>query len=252
MFDQGRLMTNGEITNHKSSLRHFPAGRWEFDDGVADVFDDMLSRSIPQIEAMREVVIQLAKRIIQPKTDIVDLGCAKGDAIIHLLADKRLDNRFVAVEASEAMLRAAQIRLQSVAGEGRLELSNIDLRACYPEVRASLTLCILTLQFIPIEHRQRILSKVHATTVPGGGLILVEKVLGESAATNAILTTQYHQHKRDMGYTEDAIEAKRLALEGILVPLTATWNEQLLRSAGFRHVECIWRHLNFCGWLALT
>jgi len=212
----------------------------------------MLLRSIPQISPMREIVNQLAKRIIQPKTDVVDLGCAKGDAIMNLLVDNQLDNRFVAIETSEPMLRAAQRRLQNFAGEGRLKLSNVDLRVAYPDVNASLTLCILTLQFIPIEHRQRLLSNVYATTISGGGLILVEKVLGETAVMNATLTAQYYQHKRTMGYTEEAIEAKRMALEGVLVPLTAAWNEQLLRGAGFRHVECIWRCLNFGGWLALA
>ena len=51
-------------------------------------------------------------------------------------------------------------------------------------------------------------------------------------------------------YTEE-IERKRLALEGVLVPMTAHWNEDLLRQAGFQQVECFWRYLNFAGWLAI-
>jgi tRNA (cmo5U34)-methyltransferase len=243
---------NGPAVHPKSSLGHRPTDRWQFDDGVVDVFDDMLSRSIPQIESMREVVNQLAKRVIQPQTDVVDLGCATGEGIAQLLADKCLENRFVAVETSEPMLRAAQRRLEKDVREGRLELSDLDLRKDYPAVSASLTLCVLTLQFIPIEYRQRVLSRVFSTTVPGGGMILVEKVLGESSLMNSTLTAQYYDHKRAMGYSENAIETKRVALEGVLVPLTASWNEQLLRDAGFHHVECVWRCLNFCAWLAIS
>jgi tRNA (cmo5U34)-methyltransferase len=33
--------------------------------------------------------------------------------------------------------------------------------------------------------------------------------------------------------------------------VTAKWNEDLLRDAGFRTVECFWRHLNFAGWVAV-
>jgi tRNA (cmo5U34)-methyltransferase len=55
-----------------------------------------------------------------------------------------------------------------------------------------------------------------------------------------------------MSYSAEEIEAKRLALEGVLVPLTARWNEQMLRNAGFRHVESIWRCMNFCGWIAVA
>ena len=53
------------------------------------------------------------------------------------------------------------------------------------------------------------------------------------------------------GYSQEEIERKRLALEGVQVPLTASWNEQTLRAAGFRHVEMYWRHLNFAAWLAV-
>jgi tRNA (cmo5U34)-methyltransferase len=35
------------------------------------------------------------------------------------------------------------------------------------------------------------------------------------------------------------------------VPVTAAWNEDLLQQAGFRHVECFWRWLNFGGWIAV-
>jgi hypothetical protein len=42
---------------------------------------------------------------------------------------------------------------------------------------------------------------------------------------------------------------RALALEGVLVPVTADWNVQLLQSVGFHHVECYWRHLCFADWI---
>jgi tRNA (cmo5U34)-methyltransferase len=53
------------------------------------------------------------------------------------------------------------------------------------------------------------------------------------------------------GYTEAEVERKRLALEGVLVPVTAAWNEDLLFGAGFTSVDCFWRYLNFAGWVAV-
>jgi tRNA (cmo5U34)-methyltransferase len=105
--------------------------------------------------------------------------------------------------------------------------------------------------FTPIEHRFRILSDAFAHTTPGGAFLLVEKVLGGDAEVNTVLTGLYYDHKRDMGYSQEEIDRKRLSLEGVLVPVTATWNEQMLRHAGFQHVECFWRCLNFAGWIAI-
>ncbi len=52
-------------------------------------------------------------------------------------------------------------------------------------------------------------------------------------------------------YPREARPAKRLALEGVPVPVTAIWNEQMLRDTGFHHVECFRRCVNLAGWVAI-
>jgi tRNA (cmo5U34)-methyltransferase len=234
-----------------SSLGHMPTGRWEFDATVTGVFDDMLSRSIPQLQAMRETVTHAACRFIQPGTDVVDLGCSLGAAMAPLIERFGRSNRFVGIEASEPMVNTCRERFKSLVEEGVVDIRVGDLRSGYPHVEASLTLCVLTLMFTPIEHRFRILSDAYQHTRDHGAFILVEKVLGEDPQTNGMLTELYYEHKRNMGYTEEEIDRKRLSLEGVLVPVTGTWNEQMLHHAGFKHVECFWRCLNFAGWLAI-
>jgi tRNA (cmo5U34)-methyltransferase len=118
-------------------------------------------------------------------------------------------------------------------------------------VQASLTLSVLTLQFIPIEHRPRVVQDVYDHTVAGGAFLLVEKVLGSSGRLDGLLTDLYHSLKRASGYSQEEIDRKRLSLEGVLVPVAAAWNEDLLRRSGFRDVECFWRCLNFAGWVAV-
>lgn len=39
--------------------------------------------------------------------------------------------------------------------------------------------------------------------------------------------------------------------EGVQVPVTASWNVDLLRSAGFRQIECYWRWCNFAAWVGV-
>ena len=57
--------------------------------------------------------------------------------------------------------------------------------------------------------------------------------------------------KANNGYSQDEIDRKRYSLEGVLVPLTAKWKEQLINSAGFRYTDCFWRWMNFAGWIAI-
>lgn len=225
--------------------------RWEFDEEVAADFDDMLRRSIPQHDLMRQTCFEIGSRFVQPGTAIVDLGCSRGEAMAAFLDRFGAQNRHVGVEVSLPMLAAARARFDGFVRCGVAQVRELDLRHGYPVDKASLTLCVLTLQFTPIEHRQRILRDAFRQTVPGGAFVLVEKVLGSTAETDAVMVDAYHERKRAAGYTEDEVARKRLSLEGVLVPVTARWNEELLAGAGFRHVECFWRFLNFAGWLAV-
>jgi tRNA (cmo5U34)-methyltransferase len=231
--------------------RVIPEGRWAFDADVADAFEDMLRRSIPQYEVMRDACFAIGSRFVVPRTDIVDLGCSRGEALAPFVRAFGAHNRYVGVETSPPMLAAARQRYEGYIAGGVVEIREHDLRTGYPPARASLTLCVLTLQFTPIEYRLRIARDIFRSTVPGGALILVEKVIGATADIDAILVERYLAMKADNGYTAEQVGRKRLALEGVLVPVTAGWDEAILRGAGFGQVDCFWRYLNFAAWLAI-
>ena len=228
-------------------IDHVLLDRWAFDAEVADVFDDMLSRSIPAYDEMRAVTTRVAEHFLSGASPVVvDLGAARGEALACLL-DGHPDVRAIAVEISAPMADAAESRLGA-----RASVQRLDLRESFPAVEdVDVILSVLTLQFIPIEHRHHVLADAYGALRHGGALVLVEKVLGESPLTDALLVAAYYDRKRLHGYSEEEITRKRLALEGVLVPVTASLNEALLDAAGFAQVERVWQSLNFAGWVAV-
>lgn len=222
-----------------------PAGKWVFDSAVTEVFDDMLQRSIPDYEGMRRTTTELAIRFAQPNTALVDLGCSRGAAIKPIYEELKDTISYFGIEVSEPMRNAAKKELPYAT------ILDTDLRHQYPPVRASVTLSVLTLQFIPIEYRQKIIEKVYESTVEGGAFLLVEKVLGADSFSNQLLIDTYLSRKGENGYTAEQIARKRESLEGVLVPVTAEWNADLLKAGGFSHIECYWRHLNFAAWIGV-
>jgi tRNA (cmo5U34)-methyltransferase len=239
------------MTEQTRRPRTAETGGWAFDEEVSHVFDDMLRRSIPQYGIMRGLVYEVGRAFVQPGTAVVDLGCSRGEAVAPFVEEFGADVRFVGVEVSPPMREACRERFAAEIEAGTFELLDLDLRERYPDVAASLTLSVLTMQFTPIEYRHGLVQDVFDRTVPGGALVLVEKVLGRSAQTETLLTGLYHTLKRANGYAQEEIDRKRLQLEGVLVPVTAAWNEELLRTAGFGVVECFWRYLNFAAWVAV-
>lgn len=228
-----------------------PCEKWAFDAEVTTVFDDMLARSIPQYGAMRELTTALAVDFAKDDTWILDLGCSRGTALEAILRERGVRNRYLGVEISEPMVAAARETLSGCIQTGVVDIRALDLRTSYPPVKTSVTLSVLSLQFVPIEYRQRIVQQVYDSLLPGGAFIFVEKILGCGAKLDSVFVSHYLDMKREHGYTEEQIQRKRLSLEGVLVPITAQWNETLLRNAGFVDIDCFWRYLNFAGWIAV-
>lgn len=234
-----------------------PDGKWEFDESVAEVFGDMLARSIPQIEVMRQTVTDLALEAL-PRHEMahghaVDLGASRGDALAPLVEARQGFCKFHAVETAASMLKTLIDRWpQGAEATHGVEIWEADIARKYPDLpQAEVTLCVLTLQFTPIEHRQRILRDIWKRTKPGGRLILVEKILGDTAVLDESFKRHYHEMKGRNGYTQEQIERKALSLEGVLVPVTARMNEEILAGAGFSQIGRFWQWLNFAGWVAI-
>lgn len=239
-----------------------PGEKWAFDQEVTNVFPDMLARSIPQLDTLRGAVTRLGIDCYQKSgaTSLVDMGCSRGDALAPIVEGLGVlgFTRAYGLEVSEPMLRVATERF---AHDGRIVIAKHDLRnlrdARSPEstfwnnAHPSVVLSIFTLQFVPIEHRLRILRTVCASMAPRGVLVLAEKVLGSGAEIDDQLVAMHEDLKRSNGYTDEQIARKRLSLEGVLVPMTADWNADMLKRSGFRDVDCFWRNLNFAAWIAM-
>ena len=226
----------------------YPTDKWSFDTRVSQVFEDMLARSIPQYEVMRKAVYDIGRRYVQDEGWIVDLGCSRGQAIEPFVNCYSKSHKCLGIEVSEPMRLAAQMRF---AGNENVIIRDTDLRYVYPPERATLVLAVLTLQFIPIEYRQRVMQDTYNSLLPDGALVLVEKVLGATARLNQDMADLYYAAKGNAGYSREQIERKRLALEGVLVPVTARMNEEFLQAVGFRQIDCFWRWMNFAGWIAV-
>jgi tRNA (cmo5U34)-methyltransferase len=199
---------------------------------------------------MRSLVTALVQNFQAEKSHVLDLGCSTGGAIKDAIITSFDSTKFVGLEISKPMLEKARSRLSEYILVDKVEIAECDLRNDFPKHRNSVVLSILTLQFIPIEYRQAIITNVFNSLEPGGVFVLVEKILGDDSTGNQILEKLYYQMKGENGYTEEQIKTKRKALEGVLVPVTSTWNEDMMYKSGFKSVQKFWQQLNFAGWVA--
>ena len=228
-----------------------PGAHWAFDDNVTKCFDDMLARSIPEYVNMRSLTFELGKHFIDSINGVVDLGASRGEALAPFVP---LASRCYALEISEPMGEVLRARFKD---EPKVSVLQKDLRTVtnefspFLEGKNCLVLSILTLQFVPIEYRPKIVRLIYKSLKPGGAFMFVEKVIGNTPDLDELLVTEYYAMKNRNGYSYEDIQRKRASLEGVLVPMTDNWNRDMLRSAGFQQIDCYYRSLNFCGLIAV-
>jgi len=222
-----------------------------FTAAVADVFPDMLRRSIPGYETIISQLGVLARHYAQADTCIYDLGCSLGAATLAMATQvQQAGVQYVGVDNSEAMIQRCQQRLSRHLAAERFELVCADMRdlALRP---ASAVVLNFTLQFIPPEHRQALLTRIYQALVPGGVLILSEKICYADAATQALQTALYWEFKRANGYSELEISQKRSALENVLIPDTLDTHQQRLQQAGFNQASVWFQNFVFASLVAI-
>ena len=234
----------------KNSIEHYPKkgkGTWVFDSEVANVFDDMLDRSIPLYSESRKLMAWVAKDFLSSGGCVVDLGSSTGNSLKAIRAElselKKEKIRWVGVDNSQAMVDKAFENCEW--GEFYCEdIAFPQTISRWAAFNPSVVILSLTLQFLPIEHRQELISRIYNIMPERGVLFIYEKCLGDNSKSEKLLTNLYYRLKEKNGYSTQSIAEKRKSLENVLVPLPLGVNKFMVREEGFR-VETLLTWCNF-------
>jgi tRNA (cmo5U34)-methyltransferase len=227
-----------------TSIGHRPSGSWRFDHSVAAVFDDMLPRSIPGYDDMRRTMVEVVGEAVRDRADatVLNVGaslCGTARALARPFPGLRV----VGIDNSPDMVDAAigyapmgcSVQLRDVVEEG------------LPDGPFDAVVWCFVLQFVPVEHRARLLVETRRRLKPGGVVFVTEKVQGETAEAQERLTAWYHARKREAGYSQEDIDAKARALRYAMATLSEADNVAMFHRCGFT-VQPVWRALCFAGW----
>ncbi|MEJ5996479.1 carboxy-S-adenosyl-L-methionine synthase CmoA [Pedobacter sp. Du54] len=224
---------------------------FKFGATVANAFDDMVERSVPYYNEIQRMIIELAAEHALPNTNVIDLGCSTGTTMIGLNPFVSDNIKFVGIDDSAEMLKKCNLKLQEANFNREYELVLGDLHQEIKIENASVVILCLTLQFVRPIYREKLLKRIFDGLVPGGVLIISEKVLAEDSLFNRNFIKYYYDYKRRNHYSEMEISQKREALENVLIPYKLSENITMLREAGFSHTETFFKWYNFSGFIAI-
>ncbi len=225
---------------------------FSFDEKVASVFDDMVSRSVPMYGETMSAALDLASNFVESGSNIYDIGTATGTLLIEF--DKILgktDVNLIGIDNSEAMVKQAQDKIDQKELNNNIELIVGDMEESLGLNNASVVFMNYTLQFIRPLHRESVIRQIYESLNDNGCLILVEKVLGNDSLFNRLYIDLYYKYKHQVGYSDKEIKQKREALENVLIPYRIDENLELLKRCGFSSSDIFFKWYNFAGFIAV-
>jgi len=217
--------------------------KFEFDEAVASVFDDMLSRSVPFYDEVRKLIISLILAKKKEGMKVLDLGSSTAKFLLDLHSKMREKMYLKGLDNSQAMLDRARQKCQAF-GATNIELELADMLT-YVYNNEDVVVANYTLQFIRPMQRLELIKKLYSGLNKDGVFIFSEKVVFEDTKLDKELIDIYYDYKKEQGYSEYEIAQKREALENVLIPFTIEENIQMCKDAGFRTIETVFQWANF-------
>ncbi len=222
-----------------------PQKKFEFDETVAAVFDDMLDRSVPWYAEVLDLIVRLIlSRKGEGELRVLDLGSSTARLLLalHSAAGART-LRLRGVDNSPAMIERARKKCAAFGAE-EIELIEGDILE-YPIEGEDVVVANYTLQFIRPLERPALVRRIFDGLKEEGEFYFSEKVVFDDPLLDRTMIEVYYDYKRRQGYSDYEIAAKREALENVLIPFTVEENIRLCEEAGFSRVDTIFQWANF-------
>ncbi|MBC7006403.1 carboxy-S-adenosyl-L-methionine synthase CmoA [Photobacterium sp. BZF1] len=226
-------------------------GDFTFDERVAEVFPDMIQRSVPGYSNIISAIGMLAERFAKPHSKVYDLGCSLGAAILSMRRHIQQEGcEIIAVDNSSAMVERCRLHVNAYRSDTPVQVVEADIRDI--EISdASVVVLNFTLQFLAPDDRQTLLEKIYAGLRPGGILILSEKYIFDDERAHELLIDLHHDFKRANGYSELEISQKRSAIENVMLPDSIDTHKQRFEKIGFTSSEVWFQCFNFGSMFAI-
>jgi len=223
--------------------------KFTFDQKVVNVFDDMVLRSVPGYKQMIELIGLAGRTYPIINSNVYDLGCSTGAATLSIASNLKsasvkifsIDNSKEMIEQCSKNLSGTEANIQYICDD----IENIKLD------NASLIVLNLTLQFINPKYRSDLIKRIFKSLLPGGALIISEKIIHENEETNKSLVSLHESFKRENGYSETEIAQKRKAIEDVLIPESIEQHLKRLSDSGFKKPLVQMQCINFVSFLAV-
>ena len=219
---------------------------WRFDKSVVKSFDEHISKSVPFYKITHDIIVKLSDFFLKDNSLCYDLGCSNGTLLKEIaLRQKKNNIKFIGYDISKDMIIEAKKKEIKNLNFYQKDIIKIPLK------KSDMIICVYILQFVQPKFRQVLINKIFKSLNWGGVLVLVEKIRGNDARFQDILTFLHHDYKKRKGFKTDEIYNKEISLRSVLEPYSIKANMDFMKRAGFEDIMPFFQYLCFKGFFAV-
>ena len=221
--------------------------KFEFNEDVALVFEDMLKRSIPSYEIFLKLSSRLILENTKEEATVYDLGCSLATLLLKTEEKSHKNLNLIGLDNSKPMLEKAKRKVELF--NSKISLIHTDILT-YNFTACDVFISNFTLQFIQQEKRINFCKKLFSNLKDGGVFIFSEKIIFEDEVLNKNTEQKYYKFKEKNAYSHYEIMKKKEALNNVLTPLSLNENINMIKKAGFKTCEVVFLTFNFALFFA--
>ncbi len=213
---------------------------------IVAAYDSRIRRGLPRYD---EMLAELARTLPTTANDVLELGCGTG-ALSLRIAERYPSAHLTLVDAAPSMLEVARQQLASVTSRVRFVEATFEDLALdtgrWDVIAASMSLHHLA-------DKQPFYRKLRLALREEGVLAFADELTGATAYTQELHWNDWLAFARQPGHLSEE------EISGIIEHMnvldhyeTLPAQLELLRAAGFREVDCVWRNVNYGIFVAVA
>lgn len=227
---------------------NYKTSSWTFSKEVSEKFESHVRQSVPLYDLIQSSIVHLSDYYLQHNKTIYDLGCATGETLHQIQERHQIKNvTMIGIDNSEHMIEKAKSKLKT---SSNAELINADLESYQFPSQSNFILAVLTLQFLSLPIRKKVIERIYDALEEGGAFICVEKTLAETPTTQHLFTHIHYDIKQSSGLTYTDILLKEQSLRGVMTPISLKDNLAMFAELGFE-TDIFLKHWQFTGFICI-
>ncbi|NKC01594.1 MAG: carboxy-S-adenosyl-L-methionine synthase CmoA [Pseudomonadales bacterium] len=220
-----------------------------FSEEVAEVFPDMIRRSVPGYETVIPMTGLIAARHVKAGDKIIDLGCSLGATSQAIAGQTTKAVSIIGVDNSVPMIEGA-IAANTDPRISFFEADTLSEHTLELAQGAQVIVMNFVLQFCEPTSRKSLLQALYAALAPEGLLILSEKIRDPAESKHSYFDETHLAWKRANGYSDLEVSQKRTSLENVMQVDLEQEHLERLTNVGFASTDQWYKCMNWASYLA--